>query len=246
MKSGWVRYWLPACPLFFASCALKFPQDEVEVRRVEVTRAATPEPATVPVVLFSDELHTGLILDLQWLQRHGYKVPRESVVRQWAAFSWGDQTAYVQERWLSPGQVIHALFMPSPSVMEIITFDWNIPEVCHHQRLYQTYVPDSAGVGLAAFLNSCAVRDGEGIPNTIAPSSWGSGRLIESPHSYYFPRICNVWTVEALNSTGFEMAGVTGLSADGVIRQATKPKNGFAKIWDPAWQTAEGGDEPGE
>ncbi len=231
-----------AVPLLTGSCALRFPAaDAVEVRRSEVARSATPEPsvATVPVVLFSDELHTGLILDLKWLQRHGYVPPRESKRFQWAAFSWGDETAYVQKEWLGIGQVGHALFQPSKSVMEIITFDYNIPNVCHHQRLYLSFMHEEDGAPLAAYLNACAVRGDDGIPETIGPSSWGDGRLIRSPHAYFFPRICNVWTVEALKSAGFDMSAATGLSADGVIRQARKKKNGFRKIWDPTWQIAE-------
>ena len=74
-------------------------------------------------------------MELEWLRRHGYVTPPEVGDHRYVAFSWGDKTAYVQERWLQPGQVIHALFLPSGAVMEIIPFDWNIPEVCHHQRL---------------------------------------------------------------------------------------------------------------
>lgn len=225
-------------PLILGSCALHFPKDD-GVRRVEVARTSanrTAELPTVPVVLFADKLHTGLILDLEWLCRHGYVPPADAMRSRWAAFSWGDETAYVQKEWLSPGQVVHALFQPSASVMEIITFDYNIPDICHHQRLYQGFARESDGAGLAAFLNSCSVRDADGLPETIGPASWGKGRMIRSPHSYYFPRICNVWTVEALNAAGFRMHAVTGLSADGVIRQARKRRNGFQQIWDPVWQ----------
>lgn len=237
-----------AIALVLSSCSLSFPERANSVvsqpiNRVEVAASMTTadEPATMQVIMFADELHTGLILDLEWLQKHGYVIPDNVTPRKWAAFSWGDETAYVQERWLSPGQVVHALFMPSKSVMEIITFDYNIPDVCPHQRLYQAFVPESSGRELAAFMNRCAVRDESGRPNTIAPSSWGDGRLIESTHTYYFPRICNVWTVEGMRALGFEMNRVTGLSADGVIRQAER--EGFRQIWDPTWQMV---DESGQ
>ncbi len=236
-------------PLLAGSCAFDFPASaEVEVKRVEVAKArktAARENAeaipTVPVILFADKLHTGLILKLDWLQKHGYVPPRETRRQEWAAFSWGDETAYVQHEWLSIGQIFEALAKPSPSVMEIITFDYNVPSVCHHQRLYLSHVHDEDGGPLAAFLNSCAIRDEDGVPQTLGPSSWGEGRLIRSPHTYYFPRICNVWTVEALKSAGFRMWSISGLSADGVVRQATRPHNGFQKIWDSEWQMGEKG-----
>lgn len=231
--------------LLLPGCMIAFPDADgpVETHRVEVvsTVEPEPEPATVPVVIFADSLHTGLILDLRWLRRHGYVPPPEVADRRWAAFSWGDETAYVQTEWLTPGQVFSALAMPSPSVMEIIAFDYNIPDVCHHQRLYQAFTTESSGDGIAAFLNACSVRQEDGRPETIGPSSWGGGRMIRSPHTYYFPRICNVWTVEGLNAAGFRFHRWTGLSADGVVRQAEARRNGFARIWDPSWQMTAAG-----
>ena len=245
MRFGDFSYCL--LPFLVASCALHFPQEKVERQRVKMvarpqSEAIVEEPETVSILLFSDELHTGLICDLAWLVESGYIKPEGIGEHKYVAFSWGDETAYVQKRWLSPAQVVHALFLPSKSVMEIIPFDWNVPEVCHHQRLYQSFVPESAGKPLASFLNRCAVMTEEGRPETIGPSSWGDGLLIRSPYAYYFPRICNIWTVDALDAAGFQMNGATGLSASGVISQAEKPDNGFQQIWDPAWQTVEEAD----
>ena len=234
------RVWSVLLAPLLGSCALEFP--EQGVRRVEVSVAAADEPATVPVVIFADELHTGLVLELAWLERHGYVLPDGVERRRHVAFSWGDETAYVQERWLSPGQVVHALFLPSRSVMEVIPFEWHVPEVCPTQRLYQAFVPESAGGELARFINGATVMDEAGRPVVVARSSWGEGVMVRSPHAYYFPRICNIWTVEALNAAGFKFHGLTGLSADGVVRQARRGRNGFQKIWDPRWQ--DGGFEP--
>jgi hypothetical protein len=240
MRSGIARLPLLAFPILMASCALHFPEGKQETRRVEMaTRAKLVEKVPVPdvpVVMFADELHTGLILKLDWLKRHGFSPPPEIGDHEHVVFSWGDETAYVQERWLTPWQVVDALFLPSPSVMEIIPMDWNIPEVMPTQRLYQGFASESAGAPLADFLNHCSVRNADGSLKTIGNSSWGKGRLIRSPHAYYFPRICNIWTVDALRAAGFKVSGIRGLSADGMVRQVTRPENGFQQIWAPEWQ----------
>jgi hypothetical protein len=145
--------------------------------------------------------------------------------------SWGNRDAYVEKRWLSPWKVFRALFTPSPSVMEIIPVNWNIPEVVPHQRVYQKLVPRSKGREVAAFLNNCSRMDPSGRPVNIGPSSWGSGVLLESRHPYFLPRICNIWTVQALEATGCDMNAWMGLSANGVIRQAVRPGNDFEQIW---------------
>lgn len=222
-------------PGILASCAIHLPEPEtarpVETRNVRVSSSGE----TVPVHLLADNLHTALAFDRAWLEECGYVVPAGVTDGRYLTMSWGDEVAYVQERWLTPLQVAKALFIPSPSVMECIPFDWKIEKVCHHQRIYVAEVPRSSGVTLAEFLNACGVRGDDGRPVTIAPSSWGDGRLIRCPedYSYYFPRICNVWTVQALRSMGFELHTSTALSADGLVRQATSRSNGFRQIWDP-------------
>ena len=188
----------------------------------------------VDVYLLSDNLHTGLVFDFAWLQENGYVKPAEIGNPKWVTMSWGEETAYVQKRWLNPFQVFRALCTPSPSVMEIIPIDWKVEDVCNHQRIYVAKAPRSSGRELAAFLNACGEKGTDGRPKTVAPSSWGEGRLIRCPdnYSYYFPRICNVWTAQALGKCGFTFNTATSLSASGLVRQATEEKNGFDKIWD--------------
>ena len=226
------RYLLILPLLLLASCAVHLPEPEGS-RRVETMTVPVAAEESVEIHLLSDNLHTALVFDRAWLEESGYVKPPEIAARRYVAMSWGERTAYVQKRWLSPVQVVRALCTPSDSVMEIIPFDWKVEQVCHHQKVYLAKVPRSAGPQVAAFLNACASKNPDGTPVTIAPSSWGDGRLIQGPdnYSYYFPRICNVWTAQALESCGFSFNTSTALSASGLVRQATREENGFRKIW---------------
>ncbi len=218
--------------LLLASCAMHLPEPETS-RRVETRTVPVAAEDTVELHLLSDNLHTALVFDFAWLEESGYVKPPEIGRRKYVTMSWGEKTAYMQKRWLSPVQVLRALCTPSSSVMEIIPFDWKVEQVCHHQKVYVARVPRSEGRRLASFLNACAEKDREGRPVTVAPSSWGEGRLIQCPrnYSYYFPRICNVWTAQALDKCGFTINTATALSAGGLVKQAVDEKNGFRKIW---------------
>jgi hypothetical protein len=231
-----LRFILLLPVVLLASCALHLPAPEISRQRVETRSVPVAASAdTVPIYLLSDSLHTALVFDLRWLEESGYVKPHETGDHKWVTMSWGEETAYVQERWLNPFQVFSALCTPSPSVMEIIPIDWKVEQVCHHQKVFISDVPRSSGPALAAFLNGCAAKRTDGTPETIAPSSWGNGRLIRCPknYSYYFPRICNVWTAQSLQSCGYSIKTRSALSASGLVRQATSPRNGFVKIWDP-------------
>jgi hypothetical protein len=224
---------LPAALL--ASCAMNLPEPAGISSRME-TRSMTvaAEEERVEMYLLSDNLHTALVFDLKWLEESGYVKPPEIGNVPHVTMSWGEKTAYTQKRWLNPLQVFKALCTPSDSEMEIIPIDWKVNEVCHHQTGYVAKVERSRGPALAAFLNACAEKGPDGKPVTIGESSWGGGRLIQCPdnYSYYCPRICNVWTAQALGQCGFDVTTPGAVSASGLVRQATREKNGFVKAWD--------------
>jgi hypothetical protein len=231
-----LRFILMLPVAFLASCTMHLPAPQVSGQRVETrSMPVAASVDTVPIYLLSDNLHTALAFDMKWLEESGYVKPHEIGDHKWVTMSWGEKTAYVQKRWLNPLQVFRALCTPSPSVMEIIPIDWKVEQVCHHQKVFIADVPRSSGPALAAFLNGCAAKQSDGTPETVAPSSWGNGRLIRCPenYSYYFPRICNVWTAQSLQSCGYSIKTGSALSAKGLVRQATSPQNGFVKIWDP-------------
>lgn len=198
----------------------------------------TVQGETVPIYLLADTLHTGLAFDLRWLEKSGYRVPSEVSGHPFVTMSWGNETAYLQERWLTPLQVCRALFTPTPSVMECIPFDWNVEEVFPRQRVYVADVPETCGPALANFLNAHTERDRDGNAITIAPSSWGSGRLIRCPATepYDITRMCNNWTAEALAATGVAIDPSRVLAAWDVIGPATSGRHGFHLIWHPAWK----------
>ncbi|TAE78300.1 MAG: DUF2459 domain-containing protein [Verrucomicrobia bacterium] len=238
-----LRFLLLAPLAVLASCSLHLPSPAAARQRVPMAMAREPKVETVPIYLLSDDLHTGLVFDSKWLEESGYARPAEIAESRWVAMSWGDEVAYRQSEWLSPLQVFQALFTPTPSVMECIPIDWKVERVCHHQQVFLAEVPRANGPALAAFLNGCAVKRPDGRPLTLAPSSWGEGRLIRCPknYSYYFPRICNVWTAQSLRSCGLSIETSKALSAEGLVRQATSRENGFRKVWDPARQVATAG-----
>ncbi len=217
-----------------ASCTMHLPEPERLATKVETRTLPVAADEGVEIYLLSDNLHTALVFERAWLEQCGYVMPPEVRKTDHVTMSWGEKTAYTQKRWLSPLQVLKALCTPSDSVMEIIPIDWKVAEVCHHQSGYLAKVERSRGYALAAFLNGCADKGPDGKPITIAPSSWGGGRLIQCPdnYSYYFPRICNVWTAQALGQCGFEITTPGAVSASGLVRQATRTQNGFRKMWD--------------
>ena len=183
------------------------------------------------VWLLADNLHTAMVFPYDWLLESGFVPPAGLGHPTYVTLSWGERTAYVQKAWLNPWQVCRAFFTPSPSVMEIIPINWYVVDVCKHQRVWRKLVPRERGPQLAAFLNHVSRSGPDGRPIVIGPSSWGAGFLLESQYTYYLPRICNVWTAQTIEACGGEMNPWLALTANGLIRQAERPRNGFENVW---------------
>ena len=215
-----------------SSCGIRLPNVPTPILQVKVRVPIPKQDPDVLVWLISDEFHTGMVFQYDWLIENGFIPPVGFGNPKYVTLSWGNRTAYVEKGLHSPTKFLRALFIPSPSVMELIPANWNVVEVCPHQRVWRKLVPRERGHNLASFLNDCSTPGANGRPIICGTSSWGDGVLLESRHSYFLPRVCNVWTVHVIEALGGEMHPWLAITANGLIRQAEKPRNNFEKIWD--------------
>jgi hypothetical protein len=219
-----------------SSCGICLPDTPALTYRAE-RRQATPASSTttkdpdVLVWLIADEIHTGMVFPYDWLIESGFIPPTGFGSPKYVTLSWGDRTAYVEKGLHTPWKFFRALFTPTPSVMELIPANWNVVEVCHHQRIWRKLTDRERGKDLAAFLNDCSIHAPDGRPIVCGTSSWGGGVLLESRHVYFVPRTCNVWTVQAIQSLGGNINPWSAMTANGLSRQAEKQPNDFEKIW---------------
>lgn len=219
------------------SCGIRLPVESRQIRRVEVRMESTPAPATpekpphVLVWLIADEYHTGMVFPYDWLLESGFVPPPGFGRPNFVTMSWGNRDAYSKEGFDHPWKVFRVLFTPTPSVMELIPANWHIAEVLPSQRIWRRLTPRDRGPDLARFLNECSAKNPDGTPRVICESSWGKGVQLECRHSYFIPRVCNVWTAQAIESLGGEMNPWFALTADALIRQAEQPPNDFEQIW---------------
>ena len=219
---------------FLSSCGIRLP-DAPRPTHSRVSQKAyvsnQGEDPDLLVWLIADDLHTGMVFDYAWLIESGFIPPTGFGHPKFVTLSWGDKTAYVEKGLHTPWKFFRAIFTPTPSVMELIPANWNVTEVCPHQRIWRKLVPRERGQDLAAFLNDCSRMGTDGKPQIVGTSSWGGGVLLESRHVYFAPRMCNTWTSQAIESLGGTINPWRGITADGVIRQAEKPPNDFEQIW---------------
>ena len=222
--------------LAMTSCGIRLPDTPLvpsapKVSKTLVSKKNPPQDPDVLVWLIADKIHTGMVFPYDWLIESGFIPPPGFGSPKYVTLSWGDRTAYVEKGLHTPWKFFKALFLPTPSVMELIPANWNVVEVCPNQRVWRKLVSRDKGHDLAAFLNDCSLHDSDGKPIVCGTSSWGSGVLLESRHVYFIPRTCNVWTVQAIDTLGGNINPWLAMTANGLIRQAEQAPNDFEKIW---------------
>lgn len=207
------------------------PEPSQELIRKNTVATYTPErPPEVQVWLIADKLHSGMVFEYDWLIESGFIPPKDFPDCKFVTFSWGDRMAYINKRWLTAPEIVKAIFLPSRSVMECIPIQWNVTEVSPNQHIWMKSIPREQGPYVASFLNHCTTPNPEGYPTDAGEASWGGGVLLESPHSYYFPRICNVWTGQALEACGADINPIMSIHRDLLALEAER--NGYSHIWD--------------
>jgi len=200
------------------------------IQKNTVAHYAPERPPEIQVWLLADNIHTGMVFPYEWLLESGFIPPENFPDCEYVTFSWGDRMAYMNKRWLTAPEIFKAIFLPTPSVMECIPIHWNVTEVSPNQEIWMKSIPRERGPYVAEFLNHCAIAGEDGKPISAGKASWGNGVLLESPHSYYFPRICNVWTGHALEACGAKVIPIMSIHCDLLAIEAER--SGFAKIWD--------------
>ena len=224
-----------ACAL--SACSVRLPIEnhpispQAQRQTVASTPTANPADATVPVWLFANEYHTGMVFPYPWLIESGFVPPKDFPESKYVAMSWGNTDAYSQEGVGGAGGWCQVLFTPTDSVMEIIPVNYDVIKVLPQQRIWTKQVPRDRGPQLADFLNQCSKPSNDGRPVVVRPSSWGKGVQLEGNHAYFIPRVCNVWSLQAIETLGGEVDLWSSLTADGLIRQIEKPANGYRMIW---------------
>lgn len=228
---------IAAAAALLSSCSLRLP-----VKNNAALDPRLPEPETttvsasgrspdVLVWMIANDFHTGMVIPFDWLVESGFVPPEGFGSPRCVAMSWGNTDAYSEEGIGGVPGLMRVLLTPTPSVMELIEVNWDVAEVCPQMRIWRGLVGREYGPRIAAYLNGCSRQGPDGRPIVVRPSSWGKGVQLESRHSYFIPRVCNVWTAQAIESMGGDINPWFGLTADGLVKQIERSPNNYELIW---------------
>ena len=217
---------LALCSLILCSCSIRIPVEPYSTESAPKTQSAE----TVDIWLHSDGYHTGMVFPYPWLLDSGYIAPEGLGNPRAVVVSWGNTRAYSEEGIGSLHQWFRVICTSTPAVMELIGIERPLPSVKPNQDLWKASFPANRGRHLAHFMNQCTEFDENGKPIIVRPSSWGDGIQVQSRHNYFIPRVCNIWSAQAIECLGGSINPWQATTARGLSKQLDE--NGFELVHD--------------
>lgn len=158
--------------------------------------------------------HTALVLSAEDIVTHAPMMQDITGTRGYIRLGWGDRDYYGAER-KTMGLMAKALFLPTPSVVEVANF--KKPEQAG-KTLVPLRISDGELKKLLAFITASIALDRQGQPSLVRKEP--SGFRYYSAHGrYHLLRNCNNWTAKALHQSGQDVHYRTAFLAGRVMRQ---------------------------
>lgn len=158
--------------------------------------------------------HTALVLSAEDIVTHAPMMQDITGTRGYIRLGWGDRDYYGAER-KTMGLMAKALFLPTPSVVEVANFQK--PEQAG-KTLIPLRISDGELKKLMTFITSSIALDRQGQPSLVRKEP--SGFRYYSAHGrYHLFRNCNNWTAKALHRSGQDVRYRTAFLAGRVMRQ---------------------------
>jgi hypothetical protein len=117
---------------------------------------------------------------------------------------------------------VKAALWPTESVLHIVGFSGPV----------ETYFPASEIVGiklslrgferLCAFIQNAYARDASGAVTELGPGLYENSRFYLGRKKFHLLRTCNVWTAQAIRSSGFPITPLYAITASNIIYQTSK------------------------
>lgn len=161
------------------------------------------EKPSVAIYLVKHRWHTGLIVPhrplpgIQRLQDYLGKA-------EYYEFAWGDNRFYRADNG-SILLMLRALFWPTSSVMHVVAFDRQPPDYFRGQDIVKLPVTEPQLQLLIERMMMDFSNNEENELKVLERGLYGNSRFFAADESYTVFYNCNDWTVQALQSAGFNI-----------------------------------------
>lgn len=135
-------------------------------------------------------------------------------------FGWGDAAFY--RRQINPWTTLAALCWPTPSIVHVVPVRGSVTARFPRSDVIELSLPRSRYLALCRALDEAFSRDARGRRVFVERGYFPESRFYAGRESFYFPKMCNLWTAQKLQRAGVPVFAPTAIFASGLARQAAR------------------------
>ncbi len=208
------------CVLAVAALALHSP---AQARALGKMAGISPSLAVAerrrPVWIASNGFHSAFILRVEDLSPDLRLRLRDRQAR-WAVIGWGDRNFFMAKPptvWMA----VAAVFWPTQSALHVLPLRQPPELALARSDIVRLALPESAVARLRVYVDSQFARDASGRRVSLGTGFVPTSEFFLGAESFYFPKMCNVWTARGLRLAGVRVASPLAITAGGLMWQLT-------------------------
>ncbi len=160
-----------------------------------------------PLLVFSHQHHTGLVLPRKALEKELPELTSE-LTGDWLEFGWGDEGFYRSEEVTLP-LAFRAMAYPTPGVMHIATSSRPLHHDYSYTPAHLFHLTDEQKDILVRRIALQFSRDEKGRLQPLGHGRYGESRFYRARERFFFPKTCNAWTASHLRAIGYKVHAIT-------------------------------------
>lgn len=186
----------------------------------EAIRSLAEDLSTGATVMHKIQLagvgwHTGFVIPLSDLEQQLPQLKQRFPDSRYLEFGWGDEKFY-QRQGSSLGLVFEAIFMPSESIVHVVSVPESAQKQFSHGHVFELCLDVAQYDALRRYIISSFLRDSSGriIESIKGP---GDSQFYKGRGKYHLLNTCNTWTAKGMVSAGMEIWPTFSLSATSIV-----------------------------
>lgn len=188
--------------------------------RVDRLNSSAVEAAPKVIYVVSHGWHTGIVIARADLP-DDWPGLQDFARSDYLEFGWGDAEFYPAEEgtvWLA----LKALFWPTPSVLHVAGITGSVSAFFPNSKLVRIGLLESGFVRMQQFIRDTYWLGAEGRAIPVAAGLYGEGKFYQARGRFYFPKMCNYWTLSALREAGFPVIPLLAVTGGSVMSQVER------------------------
>ena len=188
--------------------------------RADPLNSSAVEAAPKVIYVVSHGWHTGIVIARADLP-DDWPGLQDFARSDYLEFGWGDAEFYPAEEgtvWLA----LKALFWPTPSVLHVAGITGSVTAFFPKSKLVRIRLLDSGFVRMQRFIRDTYWLGAEGRAIPVAPGLYGDGKFYQGRGKFYFPKMCNYWTLSALREAGLPVIPLLAVTGGSVLSQVER------------------------